>query len=198
MDSYIGSVRLEKVKERFDKGSVVWAAINSERHKDEIEVCPHKTFFDLSFIVKMRLDDNSEDTFRYTNVTYEMIDKVGIDEEKLFKLADDAKTHAGFWMDDVPMYVMETETKLFGGIEITNTKEMAEVAEKVGYNLFIIPSSIHELILIADDGDFTAKSLMEMIAGGNAQVVKPNEILSDIPYYYNRVTNEVYPANLNK
>lgn len=53
---------------------------------------------------------------------------------------------------------------------------------------FVIPSSIHELLIARDDGLVTAKALKEIVYEGNRTdgVIKPEDVLSDNVYFYSR------------
>ena len=59
-------------------------------------------------------------------------------------------------------------------------------------NLYIIPSSIHEVILLPDSGkEPDATALKEMIREVNSTQVAPEEILSDNLYYYDATDKRV-------
>ena len=57
------------------------------------------------------------------------------------------------------------------------------VAEKMGGDYMIIPSSVHELLVIRDDG--TGYSTLEtMVREVNSAIVSPEDQLSDHVYHY--------------
>jgi len=60
-----------------------------------------------------------------------------------------------------------------------------------GNNLYIIPSSIHELLLLPDDGTVDRESLDQMVQEVNMNEVLPTERLSDHVYYYEYAENEI-------
>ena len=53
---------------------------------------------------------------------------------------------------------------------------------------YILPSSIHELLIARDDGLVSAKILKEIVHEGNRteSVIKPQDVLSDNIYFYSR------------
>lgn len=53
---------------------------------------------------------------------------------------------------------------------------------------YILPSSIHELLIARDDGLVSAKILKEIVHEGNRteSVIKPEDVLSDNVYFYSR------------
>lgn len=63
-----------------------------------------------------------------------------------------------------------------------------EVMENMGYmldsNFFILPSSVHETLILIDDGDFDVEGLKEMVTEINATQVLPQDRLTDEVYHY--------------
>ncbi len=62
------------------------------------------------------------------------------------------------------------------------------VMEKIGasqqVNFFILPSSVHEVILVPDNGSMNLKDLEDMVKSINASEVSPKDRLSDTVYHY--------------
>lgn len=104
---------------------------------------------------------------------------VSLDEEKLW----DEK-------ELVPMFVLTNRQRMFGAISIFYPEVLKELAEKVDANLFILPSSVHEVILLPDAGA-KAESLQEMVKDVNSTQVAAEEILSDSVYYYDRTLGRI-------
>lgn len=61
---------------------------------------------------------------------------------------------------------------------------MEQTAEKLGGDFFILPSSIHEVLLVRDTGDLQAKALQNMVRQINAMEVAPEDRLTDSAYHY--------------
>lgn len=61
----------------------------------------------------------------------------------------------------------------------------------LGENFYILPSSIHEVILLRESFAEDAEYLRWMIQEVNATEVAPEEILSDRAYYYDRETDTI-------
>lgn len=59
-----------------------------------------------------------------------------------------------------------------------------EMAQQFGCDFFILPSSIHEVLLVPDDGSFDRGTLESMVRGANAGVVEDADRLSDHVYHY--------------
>lgn len=85
--------------------------------------------------------------------------------------------------DEDRMYVLTNDTRTDGAAALINEKVMKRVGELLG-SCYIIPSSIHECILIPDNGEMRAAELEKMIGEVNMEEVAPNEILSYKAQYY--------------
>ena len=59
-------------------------------------------------------------------------------------------------------------------------------AQKLGKDLYILPSSIHEVILLPKLPIFEKNELVNMVREVNTEGVAADEILSDNVYEYNR------------
>lgn len=91
----------------------------------------------------------------------------------------------------LPMQILSNENRVHGAACILYPGLLAEMAESRNCNLFIIPSSIHEVIVLPDTGNEDYLRLKEMIEEVNTTQVEPEEILSNSLYYYDRLTNQV-------
>ena len=61
-----------------------------------------------------------------------------------------------------------------------------DFAKKMEKNLYILPSSIHEVILLPDDESQTKEELLEMVTDINRTQVEECEVLADSVYYYHK------------
>ena len=77
----------------------------------------------------------------------------------------------------------------FQGAAIAGYPGFAEkAAETIGGSFYMLPSSVHEFILIKDDGTPKAKDLNAMIKNVNETVLEPRDILSAQCYHYDAKT----------
>ncbi len=90
---------------------------------------------------------------------------------------------------DVPrpaMYVLGNKRKLFGAAVILYEGILGEIAEAFGCGYFLLPSSVHEVILIPDDNRHNPEELWNMVCEINATQVAPEDVLTDSVYYFSR------------
>ncbi len=93
--------------------------------------------------------------------------------------------------DEVPMYVMTNSTKYFGAASLLYKGALSDFAERMEASFYILPSSVHEIILLIDRGYASTEELSDMVKQVNDTQLSPEEILSDSVYYYDRYTKEL-------
>ncbi len=82
------------------------------------------------------------------------------------------------------MYVLTNKTGIFGASVMCYPEEMQKAAEVLKGDYVIIPSSIHELILLPFKTDANLEAIREIIHEVNAAEVPVEEQLSDEVYVY--------------
>ena len=61
---------------------------------------------------------------------------------------------------------------------------MDRLGEEIKGDFFLLPSSVHEIIVAPDDGNLSYPELKEMVAEINATQVAPEDRLTDEVYHY--------------
>lgn len=94
---------------------------------------------------------------------------------------------------DIPdsIYVVTNSKHTYGASALVDENLWQEFSIKTQHNLFIIPSSIHEIIVIEDSGELNAMDLKNTISIVNSSCLEAVEVLSDNLYYYNQSTGKV-------
>lgn len=86
------------------------------------------------------------------------------------------------------MYIMTNESMFYGAAGILDSQWLHE--KTGGISFYIIPSSVHELLFIPDNGDISQEELDKMVLEANSTAVADDEKLSDHCYYYDAGTGE--------
>lgn len=94
---------------------------------------------------------------------------------------------------EFPMKILSNKKKLYGASCILYPGVLEEIAGE-GKSLYIIPSSMHETILLPYDKVKSAVYLKMIIYEMNRTQVAPEEVLSDSLYYYDSSRKEVVLA----
>lgn len=90
------------------------------------------------------------------------------------------------------MHFVTSESSMFGAAYLYYTDIFKDFCKANDINgCFILPSSIHELILVPDD-DFSHKGNLDvMVRDANKVVVEPEDYLADHAYYYSVAENNI-------
>ncbi len=91
-----------------------------------------------------------------------------------------------------PMYVLTNEQNLFGAICMAFDGLLETYAAQFGSGFYILPSSIHELILVPSQKNDRMEDFSRMVREVNETQVAPEDILSDHAYYYSSEEEEVF------
>lgn len=91
----------------------------------------------------------------------------------------------------IPMYVLSNKEKTMGAACILYDSILTLIGERLQSDFYILPSSIHECIIIPKDVLTSKDGLQEMVKEVNETQVKPEEILSDKVYFYNRIIHHL-------
>lgn len=98
----------------------------------------------------------------------------------------------------VPMYIITNANKTHGASAVLDENLMREVEEKLG-DVYILPSSTHELILLPiDENTPTLSELEGLVQEVNQTQVAEQDFLSDHVYAYDSNTKELYRADMKE
>ncbi len=86
--------------------------------------------------------------------------------------------------EEIPMRVLSNSKRINGAVCMIYPEVLAGLAREGARGFYILPSSVHEVILLEDTGDGEAEAFKKMIVEINHTQVAPEEVLSDSLYYY--------------
>lgn len=90
-----------------------------------------------------------------------------------------------------PLYVLTNRPGLNGACTILYQNLLKNFADSLKQDLVILPSSIHEVLLIPYDNEIRFEELSEMVTHINQTEVPPEDQLSNAVYYFSRSLNLV-------
>lgn len=91
----------------------------------------------------------------------------------------------------VDMFVLSNEKGINGASCILYPEVLSNFASELNNDFFILPSSVHELILVPFEEHLGTKQLKEMVMEINQTQVPLDEVLSDEIYCYSRVEKQM-------
>lgn len=187
------------------KKSLVVQVIPTDRNAEMLVNIPHKDIEDMSLVYRAQLDQ-TENGISSVLITNQMLENYGITADQLHQDAMDAavinnpatfrtmqEVLSGLMgmpadmmppMDGPQMYVASVESTMNGASVIAYPDFMEQVADQVGGDFFVLPSSIHEVLVIPDDGSIDRRDLEDMVRGVNETEVQLSDQLSDNVYHY--------------
>lgn len=92
---------------------------------------------------------------------------------------------------DPLLYVLTNRDKIFGASAMLYSEKMKLLADGLASDLLILPSSVHEVLLLPDDRKQEYDYYRQMVKEVNMTQVDPEDILSFGLYRYNRMTEEI-------
>lgn len=150
---------------------------------------------ELHDLAKANQDELTPSTFKSMNeVMAEMMipqimNDMGLDREAAQEMVE------SMMPPEDKMFVLSNEQKLNGAAALLDDKMMDQIAEKVGGDFYILPSSVHEVLIVPADAGMDLKDLEAMVQEVNETQVAPQDRLSDHVYQYDNETHEVFRAD---
>lgn len=204
------------------KPNLVFRLINYEKNKLLLEEVPHHKFLDLAVVFCYLVCDAGEKGQASVLIRNEHLERWGVSTEDIAELAYENTpkllgcdfVSMGQLLDEVclgesgreipqsgtgdlpEMLILTNHSRINGAACLIYPHILEELSQKKDSNLIILPSSIHEVILIPVKEDTVPdrEKLCRMICEVNETQVEDTEVLSDHPYFYNRMTAEILAA----
>lgn len=106
--------------------------------------------------------------------------------EHCMELADEEEIGVLQETMDTSMMVLTNHMGMNGAGCMCYKGLLAQVADKIENNFYILPSSVHEVIILPEAEELDADSLERMVCSVNEELVADEEILSNHVYYYHK------------
>ena len=201
-----------KVKER-----ICCKLINYESNRELLKQLPHIQVLDLAVVFYYSFQDSilGDGTIQIYNNHLEMwgitrkelLEVAKKNTQKLFPCVIDSMIQVvkemmraeglpydaeDFSATESPMYVVSNKQKEYGAINLFNVEFLRDFANtKNKCNFWILPSSLHEVLLVPDDGRAGALELLNMVTEVNSTQVMPEEVLANSIYKFVYATGEI-------
>ncbi len=179
--------------------------VSAERNAEMLENVPHKQMEDMAVVYRLVLDKDNAGNGTIL-VTNNMMEQFGVTPEQLHEDAvknapeirpSEIKSMTEVLSEmmgndfvqipdptDEQMFVATVPDKTRGAGVIAYPNFMEDAAVKLEGDFYVIPSSVHEVILVKDNGQMTAEQLEAMVKDVNANQVAPEDRLTDHVYHY--------------
>ncbi len=205
----------------FDKirSRIVYKLIHYERNRELLKEVPHVPYLDLAIVFYCLMQGGPcknaaipicNEHLAYWNISVEELYATALENTPvlltfccdsladlvlpaldLLPAAERSAAHETLHSQIVPMYVITNQKRFYGACCILYQNELRQVAERLQDSLYILPSSVHEVIVIPASAAGAPKELPSLVREINLTEVTPEEVLSDCVYYYNRHTGQI-------
>ncbi len=196
------------------KDNIIFQLVNTMQNEDMLKNLPHRDFQDLSVIYRWVVGVEQQGLSSVV-INNHVAESLGMGEEQLFKAAAENTRRILppvvqsmnevirdlFMADGMPqeladlmvgeqepertMWVISNENKIDGAVSMLYEDKLHSLAERVGTDLYILPSSVHEVIAVSVEmGE--PEELAQMVAEINMDQVDLSERLSNQVYHYDK------------
>lgn len=93
------------------------------------------------------------------------------------------------------MYVLSNKHGLFGAAVLLNNKVMDDVISKIGSDFYILPSSVHEVLIVPKVNGVDSEMLTQMVKEVNLSAVSSEEQLSNHVFTYDAKERTIIRAD---
>ncbi len=168
----------------------------------ELKDMPYRRLHDMAIVYRF-LIESGDDSIATMRINNRLMEYMGVSEEELYadaleygpkirpmeimSLADMLKDLTNMSLDmsgGAPLFVATVESRVRGAGIIVYEDFCKAAADVCGGSFYLLPSSIHEVILVPDTGEWDAEVLLSMVSEINATLVAENERLTDNVYHY--------------
>lgn len=203
--------------------------INTKANRAMLCSHPHMSVEDLSAICRIELGRTEDGMNATVKVSDEMLVRWGIKREELFQKAlentkekhppvllemnqilwemeDRAAAQGNLLKEEqVPdfecsMYVLTNPSRTGGAAAMLHPETLEQMSRLFPEGYYLLPSSVHEFLIIPKSMDISPKELGEMVRDVNHQMVSKEEILSDRVYEYDKEKGRILqvPESIEK
>lgn len=174
-------------------------------NEEELSQIPHRNMADLAAVYRFELESNAQGTASVliTNnmlagyeITADQLHADALESSaknypaKLLNMSETVHEMIGsmadpLFTDESPsLWVATTGDGQYGAGVIQYPGFLDQAAEILGGDFFVLPSSVHEVLLVPDNGTMELDYLEKLVRTVNAEDVVPAERLSDNVYHY--------------
>lgn len=214
---------LQQVSSLFNdesKNKIIFDVINTEANENMLKDIPSRKFMDLSVIYKVYVGKNQNSSYSTVTITNDMAERMNLSEEQLYNLAYENTKKIlpsqiicmeELIMQQIPemadllenispeekSYIITNECQINGAVNMLYTENLDKIAKTFDSDLYVIPSSIHEVIVftVKNPNLSNPQESSEFIQQTNQSTVEQADRLSNQLYRYDAKSKELSIAS---
>lgn len=182
--------QLDKVRD-----NIFFRVISFNENKDKLKEWPYIQKLDLALVFKISIKWEQEGIMSLSVTNY-LLEQWHISLEELFNIAmeNTVKNYPYVFTSmgmpdtdqDKMMYVLTNEETINGASVMFYPNILETIGGKLNKDFYVLPSSIHEVLIVPDSDDIHGSRLQSIVMEVNETVVSQEEILSNHVYLYSR------------
>ncbi len=188
------------------KPRLIFKLVNYEKNREMLKEMPYRRFHDLAVIYGYLLEEEafcdavifvkrehqeiweiSEDGLYRAAVenTPRLMPSRFLDLHNLIAGVDSREPSAAdFFEGAARIYVLSNRQKYLGAVSILFPEVLKDISKKIGDNYFVLPSSVHECMILPDSQSICPETLQEIVREINGAYVEPEDVLGESIYQY--------------
>lgn len=200
------------------KDNLYYMVINAEKNEKLLQEIPHQRREDLAIVYRVNVSISEEGTGSIL-LNNDHLKLFGIDQREIHdqavrnmpkilppKFENMNDIIAELMGEDVEifeemaeenmMWVLSNDRRMQGAAYMFDEEVMSLIAEKLGGDFIVLPSSVHEVIIIKEadimvEENIDLEFIQRMVSEVNESQVEPEEVLSDEIYRYSSRENKL-------
>ena len=189
----------------FAKPQVAYRVIHFQKNETLLKEIPHVPYLDLAIVFYLLLETTEKGAATIL-ITNEMLNYWKISLEQLYSIALDNTPRILYPeckpmhvviqellreplredIEDSCMFVLSNQYRHFGAACMLYDGVLEDIGNQLDEDYYILPSSIHEVIILPSSCDLTHEELDDMITEINETQISEEDVLSEHAYYYSR------------
>ena len=168
------------------KEHIVYKLIRRDANEELLKQIPYEPFLDLAVVYYIQID-NTRFGSAAIQIRNEHLRYWRVEKEEIRRLAE--KNTPRIYPAQIQkivrfMYVATNEQCSLGAAVMRYPDFREKVRGMIRGDFYILPSSIHEVILVPESFGLEPERMQEMVKEINQTGVAPEEVLSDSVYYF--------------
>ena len=185
------------------KDRIAFKLINFAMNEDLLEHVPHKCFMEFALVFYVILDTDGDQAGTIL-ITDKILEYWGVGLDELYEAANRnmptllpmkfkpmkdmmreiPTCPPEVIVEDNPLYVLTNAASYYGAAALMYDGILPYIARQLHESFYILPSSIHEVIIIPESTSPPQEELDQMIENVNKTQIDPEEQLGNFSYYY--------------
>ena len=201
---------------------IIFRLVNYERNEELLTSCPYLPFCDLAITFRWLVHSDSSGIasalitnkeMELWNITLEeLYQTASINTRRLFPATiqpiqqllseyldkdADIQELLDQTPDELQLFILSNEPRINGSTSMIYDGILADFAKKIKKDLYILPSSIHEVLLMPATKEIEEQALLNLVRDANRTVVGLPDILSDSIYRFDSKHNRLIMIQRN-